>query len=411
MKFETFIASRYLNFRKRGFISLITTISILGVFLGTCVLTIALSIANGMENEVRERITGTFAHARILKRYNAVIRDYENLAQIVQNHPEVVAVSPTIMGKGTVEYGNVQEGVMIMSVNDSLERLTTDLHKRIIEGEFTLGTGVSHRRRENPEIVIGSGIANKFGIGPGHELVLMTIVNSDGDSDPSPAMMRFVISGVFSTGMYEYDQNLIFISLESGKKLFEIDGVEMISFRSRNIFRAGAVAEEIVESLGASAFRFTDWESQNHSLFQWMRLERLIVSIIIMIIVIVAAFNITSTLVMMIMEKRKEIGILRSMGSSRNSIMRIFMLSGGLIGLVGSLTGTLTGAILCFIQEKHKIITLPAEVYIIDFVPILMKFDDVLLIFIAANLICLSASFYPAWRAANLLPAEAIRFE
>jgi len=411
LKFETFIASRYLNFRKRGFISLITTISVLGVFLGTCVLTVALSIANGMENEVRERITGTFAHARIQKRHNAVIRDYEELAQIVLNHPEVLAVSPTIMGKGTVEFGNVQEGVMIMAVTDSLERMTTDLHRRITEGAFTLGHSVSVRRRENPEIIIGSGIANKFGIGVGHELVLMTIVNSDDDSDPSPSMMRFVISGIFTTGMFEYDQNLIFISLEAGKKLFELDGVEMISFRSRDIFRAGAVAGEIVESLGGAPFRFTDWESQNHSLFQWMRLERLIVSIIIMIIVIVAAFNITSTLVMMIMEKRKEIGILRGMGASRFSIMRIFLLSGGLIGFVGSFVGTLTGSVLALVQEKYRVVTLPAEVYIIDFVPILMRSNDVLLVFVAANLICLSASFYPAWRAANMLPAEAIRFE
>ncbi|MCL1946478.1 MAG: ABC transporter permease [Chitinivibrionia bacterium] len=411
MKFETFIASRYLNFRKRGFISLITLISILGVFLGTCVLTVALSIANGMENEVRDRITGTFANARVQKVGSAVIKDYEELAKIVSAHPDVAAISPTIMGKGTIEYANIQEGVQIMSVNDSLEKLTTDLHKRMISGEFSLDTGISNKKRELPEIIIGSGIANKFAIGVGHELVLMSLINDYESGDPTPVWERFVISGVFSTGMYEYDQNLVFISLEAGKKLFEIDGVEMISFRSKNIYRAGIAASEIVESLGGYPYKYSDWESQNHSLFQWMRLEKLIVSIIIMIIVLVAAFNITSTLVMMIMEKRKEIGILRSMGARRLSIMRVFLLSGGLIGIIGSVSGTVLGCVICFIQQKYRVITLPEDVYIINFVPILMEFFDIAIIFVAANLICLFAAFYPAWRASNLLPAEAIRFE
>lgn len=411
MRFETFIASRYLNFRKRGFISLITLISMLGVFLGTCVLTVAMSIANGMENEVRDRITGTFANARIQKRNNAPIENYEEIAQIVAAHPEVAAISPTIMGKGTVEYANIQEGVMIMSVNDSLEKLTTDLYKRIIEGEFSLKSKISDKKRENPAIIVGKGLANKFGISVGNELVLMTLVNSEEDSDPSPAMMRFAVSGIFSTGMYEYDQNLIFISLESGQKLFEINGVEMISFRSRNIYRAGIIASELVEKLGGYPYKYSDWESQNHSLFQWMRLEKLIISVIIMIIVLVAAFNITSTLVMMIMEKRKEIGVLRSMGAARASIMRIFLINGGLIGIIGSVLGTVLGCAVCFVQQKYRIISLPEDVYIINFVPILMDFGDIAIIFVSANLVCLLAAFYPAWRASNLLPAEAIRFE
>ena len=383
----------------------------LGVFLGTCVLTVAMSIANGMENEVRDRITGTFANARIQKRNNAPIENYEEIAQIVAAHPEVAAISPTIMGKGTVEYANIQEGVMIMSVNDSLEKLTTDLYKRIIEGEFSLKSKISDKKRENPAIIVGKGLANKFGISVGNELVLMTLVNSEEDSDPSPAMMRFAVSGIFSTGMYEYDQNLIFISLESGQKLFEINGVEMISFRSRNIYRAGIIASELVEKLGGYPYKYSDWESQNHSLFQWMRLEKLIISVIIMIIVLVAAFNITSTLVMMIMEKRKEIGVLRSMGAARASIMRIFLINGGLIGIIGSVLGTVLGCAVCFVQQKYRIISLPEDVYIINFVPILMDFGDIAIIFVSANLVCLLAAFYPAWRASNLLPAEAIRFE
>lgn len=411
MKFEKFIAFRYLNFRKRGFISLITVISVLGVFLGTCVLTIAMAISNGMENEVRDRITGTFAHARIQKHSSVPIQNYEEIAKLVTAHDGVAAVSPTIMGKGAVESSGIQEAVMIMSVNDFDEVNVSNVHQRIIEGEFSLKDKYSIKKmRQNPAMIIGRGIANKFAISAGDELVLMTLA-TDENGDPTPSMMRFTISGVFSTGMYEYDQNLVFISLEAGQRLFEIDGVEMISFRAKNAFQAGIIASDIVEKLGGYPFKYTDWESQNHSLFQWMKLEKLILSIIIMIIVLVAAFNITSTLVMMIMEKRKEIGILMSMGATRTNIMRIFLINGALIGIIGSSAGTALGCLISFVQEKWRIITLPEDVYIINFVPILTEISDVAIIFAAANIICLLAAFYPAWRASKLLPAEAIRFE
>jgi len=249
LKFERFIASRYLNFRKRGFISLITAISVLGVFLGTCVLTIAMAISNGMENEVRDRITGTFAHARIQKYSSAPIENYEEIAEMVSAYDGVVAVSPTIMGKGAVESSSIQEGVMIVSVNDFDEVRVSDVHKRIIEGEFSLKPKFSIRMRELPAMVVGRGLANKFALSTGDELVLMTLA-TDEQGDPSPSMDRFVISGIFSTGMYEYDQNLIFISLEAGQKLFEINGVEMISFRAKNIYKAGSIASEIVAKLG-----------------------------------------------------------------------------------------------------------------------------------------------------------------
>lgn len=410
MKFERFIASRYLNFRKRGFISLITIISVLGVFLGTCVLTIAMAISNGMENEVRDRITGTFAHARIQKINSRPIENYEKIAEIVASHDGVVAVSPTIMGKGAVESSGIQEGVMIMSVNDFDEIKVSDVHNRIIEGEFSLKDKFSSKMRENPAMIIGRTLANKFGLSAGDELVLMTLAN-DEMGDPTPSMMRFTISGIFSTGMYEYDLNLVFISLLSGQRLFEINGVEMISFRAKNIYKAGIIASDIVDELGGYPYKYTDWESQNHSLFQWMKLEKLIVSIIIMIIVIVAAFNITSTLVMMIMEKRKEIGILISMGATRINIMKIFLINGAIIGIIGSTAGTILGSLVCFIQDKTRIITLPEDVYIINFVPVLTQTSDVIIIFVAANLVCLLAALYPAWRASKLLPAEAIRFE
>lgn len=408
---EFFISLRYFNGQKRGFISLITTISILGVFLGTAVLLVAISIANGMEKEIRDRILGTFSHARIQKYHSRPIEDWETLRQRVLAHPDVEAASPGIMGKGAVEHAAIQEGVMILGVNDSLEQNVSSISQRVIEGTFSLDSTISTRERKNPGTIIGIQLAQKLGLGINSELIAMTLVSRDGVVDPTPKMMRFTITAVFETGMYEYDQNLMYISLESGQKLFEMDGVEMISFKCYDIYKAGDVAKSIVEDLGGYPYKFSDWESQNQSFFQWMKLEKLIIVIIIMMIVVVAAFNITSTLIMMIMEKRREIGILMSMGATRGNIMRIFLLNGSLIGLIGSTAGTSLACFICWIQATYRIILLPTDVYFINFVPVLMNVSDVLIVFFAANFVCMLAALYPAWQASKLLPAEAIRFE
>jgi len=409
---ELFVALRYLRGkRKIGFISLITYISIVGVCVGSFVLVVALSIANGFEKEVRDRIIGTFAHASILKYHSVPIENYDSLRQVILKHPRVLGASPFISGKGAIEHDNVQEGIMLNGIDDSLDGTVTDLKKSIKYGEMKLDSVESNRNRSYPGVLIGIGLADKMGIREGSEIVLMSLVSVDGQDDPVPKMARFTVSGIFETGMYEYDLNLVYISIESAKSLLEFKGVEGIHVRTDNVFQADKIATDIREYLGGYPYRAMDWQSQNKSLFQWMKLERLIIFIVISLIMVVAAFNIISSLIMMILEKRREIGILMSMGARSGSIMRIFIFNGVIIGFIGSTVGVLAGMLLCYIQFRYHLIPLPGDLYFINVVPVILRPVDVISVYIAANVICWVATIYPAWRAAKLLPAESIRYE
>lgn len=409
---ELFVASRYLRGkRKIGFISLITYISIVGVCVGSFVLVVALSIANGFEKEVRDRIIGTFAHASILKYHSVPVENPDSLRQVILKHPRVLGAAPFITGKGAIEHDNVQEGIMLTGIDDSLDPTVSDLKKSIKYGKMKLDSTVSNRGRSFPGVLVGIGLADKMGIREGSEIVLMSLVAVDGEDEPVPKMARFTVAGVFETGMYEYDLNLVYISIESAQSLLNFRGVEGIHIRTDNIFQADRIVNDVKEYLGGYPYRALDWQSQNKSLFQWMKLERLIIFIVISLIMVVAAFNIISSLIMMILEKRREIGILMSMGARSGSIMRIFIFNGVIIGFLGSTVGVFAGVLLCFIQYRYHLIPLPGDLYFIKFVPVVIRSIDIITVYIAANVICWVATIYPAWRAAKLLPAESIRYE
>ena len=409
---EWFIAFRYLRGkRKMGFISLITYISTGGVFLGTFVLIIALSVANGFEKEVRDRIVGTLAHAKILQYHGRPIYDYDSLRQKIVKVPGVLGAAPYIMGKVGVECNQTQEGAMLMGIDPALDTTVTDLHKAIKCGTFSLDSAVSNRKRTLPGILLGMGMADKFGVRQGSEVVLMSLVPVEGEVDPVPKMMRFVVRGIFETGMYEYDLNLVYVSLQAAQSLFNIRGIEGIEIKTVDMFRANQISQNVKDSLGGYPYKAEDWQSQNRSLFQWMKLEKLIIFIVISLIIVVAAFNIISSLIMMILEKRREIGILMSMGSSSGTIMKIFMLNGIVIGLFGSTLGALLGILICYIQFHWQLIPLPGDIYFINKLPVLLKMSDIIAVYVTTNLICIGAATYPAWQASKMLPAESIRYE
>ncbi len=409
---EWFIAFRYLRGkRKHGSNTIVALFSAIGVFLGSWVLVIALSIANGFEKEVRDRIVGTLAHAKILQYHSRPFEGYDSIRLEILKHPDVIGATPYIMGKGGVEHDQVQEGAMIIGIDDSLEKSVTDIDKAIKFGTFSLDSMESKRERKLPGILLGIGMADKMGVREQSEIILMSLVPVDGEIDPVPKMMRFVVTGIFETGMYEYDLNLVYISLESAQNLFNTDGVEGIQIRTTDLFRAGEIAREVKESLGGYPFKSVDWESQNKSLFQWMKLEKLIIFIVISLIMLVASFNIISSLIRMIIEKRREIGIMMSMGTPSGKILKIFMLYGTIIGLVGSTIGTGFGTILCFIQYRWHLIPLPGDIYFINTLPVLLRITDIIAVYTIANIICIFAAIYPAWRASRTPPAESIRYE
>jgi lipoprotein-releasing system permease protein len=410
---ELFVALRYLRGKRRmGFISLITYISAAGVFLGSLVLVVALSFANGFESEVRDRIVGTTAHAKILQYYSRPILNYDSLRTRILRCPGVVAATPYIMEKGGIEYDQVKEGVMIMGAEAATETTVTDIGRKITFGSFALDSAKSNRGRRLPGIVIGIGMADKMGVRPGAEVIVggLTAEAAGGEITSIP-MARYVIRGIFETGMYEYDLNLVYLSIASCQSLFSFKGVEGLAIKTVDLNKADAIARAVKDSLGGYPYRSVDWKTQNKTLFDWMRLERLVIFIVISLIIVVAAFNIISSLIMMIMEKRREIGILMSMGASRGSILRIFMFNGVVIGVLGSTLGVALGVLLCFLQYHYRFIPLPGDIYFIDSMPVLIRWTDVAAIYAAANILCFAATIYPAWSASRILPAQSIRIE
>jgi lipoprotein-releasing system permease protein len=409
---EWFIAFRYLRGkRKIGFISIITYVSAAGVFLGTLVLVVALSLANGFEKEVRDRIVGTLAHGKILQYHSRPIPSYDSLRQVILEHPDIVAAAPYISGKAGIEHDQVQEGVMVMGIDAALESDVTDLADAVKYGTFSVDSMLSNRQRKLPGILIGISLADKMGVRQGSEVVVISLAPVEGEIDPVPKMGRFVIRGIFETGMYEYDLNLVYVSIGSAQQLFNVNGVEGINVRTTDLFGADRILEKVKERLGGYPYRVSDWKSQNRSLFQWMKLEKLVIFIVISLIMVVAGFNILSSLIMMILEKRREIGILMSMGATSRSIMKIFMLNGAIIGLLGSTLGVSLGLLLCFLQHRYQLIPLPGDIYFINKLPVLIQPLDVISVYVAANVICLAAASVPARLASRLLPAESIRYE
>jgi lipoprotein-releasing system permease protein len=409
---ELFIAVRYLRGkRKIGFISWITYITALGVCLGSFVLVLALAIANGFEKEVRDRIVGTLAHAKITQYHGNAIENYDSLRQVILGHPDILGAAPFITGKGGVERDQVQEGVMFYGIDDKLEPEVTDLNTTVKWGRFTLDSTMSDRQRKFPGIIIGKGLADKMGVRDGAEIVLMTLAPAEEGIDPVPKMARFTVSGVFETGMYEYDLTLVYVSIEMAQYLLNMRGVEGIQIRTNDLFKADKIAESVRNFIGGYPYRAIDWQMQNRSLFQWMKLERLIIFIVISLIMVVAAFNVITSLIMMILEKRREIGILMSMGATSGAIMRIFMANGIVIGFIGSTIGVGLSVALCLAQYHWRFIPIPGDLYFINTLPVIVRPLDVIGVYITANLICWFMTLYPAWKAANLLPAESIRYE
>jgi lipoprotein-releasing system permease protein len=409
--YELFVASRYLAAkRKTRFISLITYISVLGVTIGVGALIIVLSVMNGFESEVRSRIIGFDTHIRLRTYHDEGMDSVSTVVRKIRDIRHITGISPYILDKGMIQSGNRSDGCLIRGADPRTLDQVSDLAKNMVYGKLNLGRVERPGERALPGIVLGRYLAERLYLEPGD---VVTIFTSAGIHSmlQMPPVKQFVVSGFFETGMYEYDNAYVYISIVSAQELFRMGGkVSGLEIRLDDLYKANQVVSAIEKRLGFPYYPMT-WFEMRKNLFSWMQLEKWAMFIILSLIIMVAAFNIVSTMIMVVMEKTKEIGILKSMGATSQGVMRIFLYQGAVVGVLGTMLGLFIGYGLCWTQLKYKILSLPGDVYFISVLPVKMVFQDFVLIGGAAILICLAASLYPARRAASLIPVDAIRYE
>lgn len=409
MSFEFFIAKRYLKSkRKTKFVSVITLISIGGVLIGVTALDFILSMMNGFEKEVRSRIIGTTAHISVFATYNEGIDNYEQLISQIKESKHVVDVAPFIYYKAAIASKSGSDGILVRGIKPEKEILVTDLQRNLKIGSLELEA----EGDEPPGILLGATLADRLGVELGDPVVLFSLKEGSLTSGWStPKATKLKVRGIFETGMYEYDASLVYISLSTAQKLFNMGNrITGLQIKLDDLYQAEKVARELENKLGVHYYAL-DWMHMHKNLFSWMTLEKYAMFIVLSLIVAVAAFNIISTLIMVVIEKRKDIGILKSMGSTNFSIMKIFMFEGLVVGAVGIILGSGFGYLLCWIQKTFNLISLPAEIYFINSLPVEMRPLDFILVAFAAMVLTFLATVYPARRASQLSPVEAIRYE
>jgi lipoprotein-releasing system permease protein len=409
VSYEFFIAKRYLRSkRKTKFVSVITLISIGGILIGVTALDFILSMMNGFEKEVRSRIIGTTAHVSVFSTYEEGIDNYEQLIPQVEEVDHVMDVAPFIYYKAAIASKTSSDGIVVRGIDAKKERLVTDLESNILEGGMELDQGED----ELPGILLGATLANRLGVELDDNVVLFSLKEGSLTTGWSqPKASKLIVRGIFETGMYEYDASLAYISLSNAQKLFNMGSkVTGLHVKLDNLYQAEKVAKQMEDKLGYHYYAL-DWMHMHKNLFSWMQLEKYAMFIVLSLIVAVAAFNIISTLIMVVIEKRKDIGIMKSMGSTNPSIMKIFMFEGLVVGAVGVVLGSFFGYVLCWVQRTFNVISLPAEIYFISSLPVEMRPLDFLLVAMATMLLTFLATVYPARRAAQLSPVEAIRYE
>jgi lipoprotein-releasing system permease protein len=415
MNYELFIGLRYLQARRREtFISLITVISVLGVMIGVMTLNVVMAVMSGFEETLRDRLLGINAHIAII-RSGEPLRDYENLLQQVSKEKGVVAATPTIYGQVMLTAGSRVSGVVVRGVDPDRVNRVVNLQSYFREGSLN-GLKIQHpiqvedRTVLLPGIVLGERLANQLGVFMGSAVQAVSPLGSPTAIGVIPKVRRFFVSGILKTGMSEIDSTLVFMGLAEAQKFFELgDAVTNIELRIADVDQSRQVAERIQRSLGFPYF-VEDWTRLWPNLFSALELEKTVYFLVLLLMVLIGAFNIVSTLVMVVMEKKKDIAILRSMGATQQSIRKIFLLKGCIIGVVGTVLGVLLGLAVCFLIAQYQF-ALPKDVFLISTVPVRIYPGNFIVVAVASLLVCLVASLYPARQAAKLDPVEIIRYE
>jgi lipoprotein-releasing system permease protein len=412
---EWIIARRYLASRRKGkFLSLISFIAVGGVFLGVTALITVIAVMTGLQRDLQRMILGSTPHVYVFESGRGFrIENWRETLQRIEQAAGVTAAEPFVLTQvGVVTPGltSAQAG-QLYGIDPSVSRTPmTTIEEQIRTGELAFGPNASAL----PGVLLGRGLAEQLTVLPGDTVFLAAFENLKQDAlgNPMPKMRPFEVSGVFSTGMYEYDNRNLYVELAQAQDLLDFapQTVSGIAVNTTDPWHAGSVKEALYATLGPQYY-VQDWMELNHSLFSALKLEKLAMAVILFLIVLVAAFNIISTLIMVVKDKTREIGILKSMGLTDRAVLRIFIMQGVTVGLIGTVLGAIGGLVLVWIIDHYRIITLPGDVYFIDTLPVALDPLDFFTIVALSVLIAFAATIYPARQASRLLPVEAIRHE
>ncbi len=394
MRFELFIASRYFfTKRKAPFITFITVIATAGIAIGVAALIVVLAVMTGFDTELQNKIVGVNAH--LIVEQPGGVQDYASVARILAHIKGVVATSPTLSGQAIFKKGTVVFAVGLRGIVPREEEKVTDLKRYTIEGDFALDGNYA---------AIGSELGRRLLLGRGDHIELIS--PADGKT------YTFTVGAMFETGMYDYDMNLIVAPMASVQKFFNVksDTIGALQVRLEDPFKAPLVKKEIARALGFP-YRCATWMERNKNLFSALQLEKTAMFVILTLIVLVACFNILNTLSVVVINKTKDIAILRALGATQGSIRAIFVAYGVLIGLLGTFLGTSLGVACALLFDRYPIVKLPPDIYYIEKIPVRIVPCDILAIIAAACVISLCATWWPARQAARIAPAEALRYE
>ncbi len=409
MSFVTFVSGRYLRTRqKRSFISLITVLSIAGVSVGVMALIVVIAVMAGFETDLKSRIMGIRPHLVITKNQDA-FTDYDPILKAVEPIREIDTASAYITTQVVLRTSTRAAGALLKGIDTAQEKSGIDGvdTTRLAVRSFTKASPSANNNL--PGIILGKELAANLGVIRGDTVYMVSPRGMLSPAGHMPAMVKFQIVDLFETGMYEFDGTLAFINLPQAQKMLRMPAsVSGIEIRLADMEQVKIISNAIKRIVG-SDYTIENWKQINRNLFSALRLEKTVMFIILTLIVLVAAFNIAGSLVMMVMEKRKDIAILKTMGATARSIGQIFVIKGLMIGLVGTVLGTSAGLVLCILLKRYSFIQLPPDVYYISMLPVNLKVSDVLLIALSALFICFAATLYPARQAAGVDPVEAIR--
>ena len=407
--FELYVAVRYLLARrKQAFLSLISLISTVGVSVGVMALIIALALMTGLQQELRDRIVGSAAHVYVWKVGEGGIADYQAEVATLSAQEHVRGAAPAVLGKALVTTDKGEGFITVKGIDPQLETRVTDIARAMTSGGLA---GLAPASETDPDgIVIGSELAQRLGVAVGDTVSVLTPHGSLSPMGMMPRTRRLEVVGIFTLGLFEFDSAYGFVSLPVAQRLVDRDRVDFVQLRIDDIYAAPQVAEQLSARLG-NGYITQDWADLNQSLFSALWLEKMAISITIGLIVMVAALNIVASLILLVMEKSRDVAILKTMGASAGSVMTSFLLQGLIIGLVGTTVGAAAGLGAAWVCNTYKLIRIPMDVYQVSYVPFRIVPWDFVMVILAAVVICFVATIYPSRQAARLDPAQALRYQ